>query len=207
MPKGSEQLTNARKEEIINACAKLYTTMNFKDITLKQISLETTFTRTSIYNYFQTKEEIFMALFQREYDLWTTDIRQIFEKYEVMTVDEFASALAHTLEKRECLLKLLSMNHYDMEENSRMECLVEFKVVYGKALSEVRNCLEHFFPNMTMENKQDFIFSFFPFMFGIYPYTKVTKKQKEAMMQAKVNYVYMTIYEITYAEVKRLLEV
>ena len=45
MPKGSEQLTNARKEEIINACAKLYTTMNFKDITLKQISLETTFRR------------------------------------------------------------------------------------------------------------------------------------------------------------------
>ena len=64
MPKGSEQLTNARKEEIINACAKLYTTMNFKDITLKQISLETTFTRTSIYNYFQTKEEIFLALFR-----------------------------------------------------------------------------------------------------------------------------------------------
>ena len=81
MPKGSEQLTNARKEEIINACAKLYKTMNFKDISLKQISLETTFTRTSIYNYFQTKEEIFLALFQREYDLWTADIRQIFEKY------------------------------------------------------------------------------------------------------------------------------
>ena len=54
--------------------------------TLKQISLETTFPRTSIYNYFQTKEEIFLALFQREYDLWTADIRQIFEKYEVMTV-------------------------------------------------------------------------------------------------------------------------
>ena len=121
MPKGSEQLTNARKEEIINACAKLYTTMNFKDITLKQISLETTFTRTSIYNYFQTKEEIFLALFQREYDLWTADIRQIFEKYEMMTVDEFASALAHTLEKRECLLKLLSMNHYDMESRSRLD--------------------------------------------------------------------------------------
>ncbi len=101
--------------------------MNFKDISLKQISLETTFTRTSIYNYFQTKEEIFLALFQREYDLWTADIRQIFEKYEAMTVDEFASALAHTLEKRECLLKLLSMNHYDMESRSRLDNLVEFK--------------------------------------------------------------------------------
>ena len=33
MPKGSEELTNARKEEIINACASLYETMGFKDIT------------------------------------------------------------------------------------------------------------------------------------------------------------------------------
>lgn len=35
--------TNARKEEIINACEKLYQTMSFKDITLKDIGKETTF--------------------------------------------------------------------------------------------------------------------------------------------------------------------
>ena len=58
---------------------------------------------------------------------------------------------------------------------------------------------------MTAQDKQDFIYSFFPFMFGIYPYTVVTEKQKEAMKQAKVNYVYMSIYDIAYAEVKKLL--
>lgn len=207
MPKGSKELTASRKEEIISACEKLYETMSFKEITMKEIANATSFTRTSIYNYFHTKEEIFLALLQREYVLWIDKLKQLQSNNKHMSKLDFADNLAHSLEERKNLLKLLSMNHYDMEENSRMECLVEFKVVYGKALSEVRNCLEHFFPNMTMENKQDFIFSFFPFMFGIYPYTKVTKKQKEAMMQAKVNYVYMTIYEITYAEVKRLLEV
>ena len=65
MPKGSEELTNARKEEIINACASLYETMGFKDITIRDIGAETSFTRTSIYNYFQTKEEIFLALLRR----------------------------------------------------------------------------------------------------------------------------------------------
>lgn len=205
MPKGSEQLTNARKEEIINACAKLYTTMNFKDITLKQISLETTFTRTSIYNYFQTKEEIFLALFQREYDLWTTDIRQIFEKYEVMTVDEFASALAHTLEKRECLLKLLSMNHYDMERRSRLDNLVEFKKSYGNSMAAVTHCLEKFFPKMTIHDIQDFLYVFFPFLFGIYPYTYVTEKQTEAMEEAHTEYVLLSLYEITYSCIKKLL--
>ena len=65
MPRGSKELTQSRKEEIINACAQLYETMNFKDITLKEIGKKTSFSRTSIYNYFQTKEEIFLALLQR----------------------------------------------------------------------------------------------------------------------------------------------
>ena len=61
MPKGSEELTNARKEEIIDACASLYETMGFKDVTIRDIGARTSFTRTSIYNYFQTKEEIFLV--------------------------------------------------------------------------------------------------------------------------------------------------
>lgn len=207
MPKGSEELTAARKEEIITACAELYKTMSFKDITIKEIGNATTFTRTSIYNYFQTKEEIFLALLQREYELWICRLKQIQAEHERMTGTEFADALAHSLEERKNLLKIMSMNHYDMEDNSRIERLIEFKVVYGQSLAEVRNCLDQFFPEMTVQDKQNFIFSFFPFMFGIYPYTVVTEKQREAMTQAKVNYVYMSIYEITYAEVKKLLGV
>lgn len=42
-------------------------------------------------------------------------------------------------------------------------------------------------------------------MFGICPYTVVTEKYREAMKQAQVNYVYVSIYEITFAEVKKLL--
>ena len=207
MPKGSEELTAARKEEIITACAELYKTMSFRDITIKEIGNATTFTRTSIYNYFQTKEEIFLALLQREYELWIRRLKQIRTEHEKMTGAEFADALAHSLEERKNLLKIMSMNHYDMEENSRIERLIEFKVVYGQSLAEVGNCLNKFFPEMTVQDKQDFLFSFFPFMFGIYPYTVVTEKQKAAMAQAKVNYVYMSVYEITYAEVKKLLGV
>lgn len=205
MPKGSEELTTARKDEIISACAKLYQNMSFKDITIKEIGNATSFTRTSIYNYFQTKEEIFLALLQREYELWIDKLKQIQEEHESMTKNEFAKALGHSLEERKNLLKIMSMNHYDMEENSRTERLVEFKVIYAQSLEQVRNCLDKFFTDMTVKDKQDFIYSFFPFMFGIYPYTFVTEKQKEAMAQAGVNYVHMSIYEITCTEVKKLL--
>lgn len=205
MPNGSRELAEARREEIIAACEKLYKTVSFKNITLKDIGKATTFTRTSIYNYFQTKEEIFLALLQKEYEMWIGRLRQIREGNDQMEPLEFADALAHSLEERETLLKIMSMNHYDMEENSRMERLIDFKVVYGRSLTEVKSCLDKFFVKMTLQDKQDFIYSFFPFMFGIYPYTVVTEKQKQAMERANVNYVYMSVYEIVYAEVKKLL--
>ena len=39
MPAASETLTKARREEIINACAALYETMGFREITLKDIGV------------------------------------------------------------------------------------------------------------------------------------------------------------------------
>ena len=86
MPAGSIERTNARKEEIINACEKLYHTMSFKEITLKEISRETTFSRTSIYNYFQTKEEIFLALLKREYDSWIEQLCEAMESKETIMI-------------------------------------------------------------------------------------------------------------------------
>ena len=142
MPAGSIERTNARKEEIINACEKLYQTMSFKDITLKEIGKETSFSRTSIYNYFQTKEEIFLALLKREYDSWIEQLGEAMDSKETMADDEIADVLAGTLDKHRQLLKIMSMNHYDLEENSRMELLVEFKVSYGNALKTVMKMLE-----------------------------------------------------------------
>ena len=205
MPKGSPELTSARREEIINACEKLYQTMSFKEITLRDIAGATSFTRTSIYNYFQTKEEIFLALLTREYNRWIDELTSILAR-EKMTREEFAEALARSLENRAQLLKIMSMNHYDMEENSRPENLVEMKIAYGRAMSAVRDCLKKFFPEMTAKQVDDFISNFFPFMFGIYPYTFVTEKQRAAMEEAGVNYVFLTIYEITYNCVIGLLK-
>ena len=206
MPAGSMERTNARKEEIINACEKLYQTMRFKDITLKDIGKETTFSRTSIYNYFQTKEEIFLALLKREYDLWILQLNEVIESHVSMTNDEIAHALAETLDERKQLLKIMSMNHYDLEGSSRMEMLVEFKVSYGKALKTIMAMLTKFRTDMDEEKQQEFVYSFFPFMFGIYPYTVVTEKQKEAMKQAGVNYIYSSLYNLTFNAARKMLE-
>ncbi len=205
MPKGSPQLTAARKEEIVNACERLYQTLSFKDITLKEIGNETSFSRPTIYNYFETKEEIFLALYEREYDCWNNDLEGILATHKTLTKKQVAHEIARSLEKREQLLKLLSMNNFDMEANSRQELLTTFKAAYGKSMHNVSCILKKFCPQMSALERKRFIYLFFPFMFGIYPYTAVTRKQQAAMKEANVNFNYQSIYTITYNALMRLL--
>lgn len=75
-----------------------------------------------------------------------------------------------------------------MEENSRLEKLVEFKTAYGASIRAVRGCLQRFCPETTEEEREGFVCSFFPFLFGIWPYAAVTEKQRRAMELAGVEY-------------------
>jgi len=206
MIKGTPELIAERREEIINACEQLYQSMSFKEITIKEIGKVTSFSRPTIYNYFETKEEIFLALFEREYNRWNEDLELIFQDNESLSRRQVAEKIAHTLKNREQLLKLLSMNNFDMEANSRKELLISFKNAYGKSIKNVRMILEKFCPEMGEEDRRKIIYVFFPFMFGIYPYTAVTVKQREAMIAAGVDFVYQTIYEITFSCLVQLLD-
>ena len=205
MIKGTPELIARRREEIINACEQLYQTMSFKEITLKEIGKVTSFSRPTIYNYFQTREEIFLALFKLEYDRWNEDLTAILDQNETLSKKGLAEQIARSLAGREQLLRLLSMNNYDMEANSRQEMLTSFKASYGRSMQLVRMLLEKFCPDLDKAEIQKFIYIFYPFMFGIYPYAEVTEKQKTAMEEAGVPYVYQTIYEITCSCLERLL--
>ncbi len=205
MPKGSAELVASRKDEIVKAVEKLYQTMNFKDITLKEIADLTTFTRTSIYNYFQTKEEIFLTLHKIEYERWIEDLESVINLQNAMTKDEIAQNIAHTLEKREQLLKLMSMNHFEMEANSRLEILTEFKVAYGNSIKTMKNLIKKFCPDIKENEINDFIYVLFPFIYGIYPYVAVNEKQKEAMKIANTGFIYHSVYELAFNAIRKLL--
>jgi AcrR family transcriptional regulator len=205
MKKGTPEQIALKREELINACEQLYQTMSFREITLKEIGSITSFSRPTIYNYFETKEEIFLALFKREYDRWNEQLTAVHDHNEQLSKTQLAEQIAQSLAERQQLLKLLSMNNYDMEANSRQEMLASFKQSYGESLHRMRMLLEKFCPDMNVRDIQNFIYTFFPFMFGIYPYTAVTEKQKAAMEEAGINYVYHTVYELTYGCLIRLL--
>ena len=204
MPKGSPELTEARKVEIMEACKKLYETMTFKEVNLKEIGKVTSFTRTSIYNYFESKEEIFLGIFEDEYIKWTSDLQKIIDEGELGR-EKLAKKLSESLGNRKLMLKLLAVNLYDMEENSRMERLVSFKKAYGRSRDVLAELIKKNYPGIKKKELDEFIFTFLPFLHGVHPYAFATSKQIEAMDEAGIKYLETTIEKLVYTGLLRLL--
>ena len=200
----NKETIDKRREEIMDACEKLYETMGFQNINIKVISTETSFSRPSIYNYFQTKEEIFLGLLTREYMKWNEVLKSIIRRKADMDKDTLARAIAKSMEERKTLLKISAMNLYEIEENSRAELLVEYKKVFKNSVELFDECLKKHL-GMSEEKSTQIRYAFFPYMYGIYPYSYPTDKQISAMDEVKLSHMDVTIYEMTYQFLKLIL--
>ena len=195
--KVSRAVVAQRSQDITRVCRKLYVTMALQEISLKDISSETSFLRPALYNYFQSKEEIFLAILREEYDLWAASLQDIRQQHDTMTVTDFADAVGQSLEQRTTMLKIQCMNLYEIEEHSRLEHLTAFKESYGHARDVMDDCLKAYVPDLTTEERQIFPYTFLPFMYGIYPYVYPTAWQLESMRLAGIDRPDVSIRQLT----------
>ncbi|MDO4594766.1 MAG: TetR/AcrR family transcriptional regulator, partial [Tissierellia bacterium] len=192
-----------RRKEITKALRILYERMSFGEITIKEIGQITPFGRTSIYNYYQNKEEIFLSLMTEEYNFWRNDVEKINKKND-LSKKEFVDLFSKSLQKRCILLKLLSMNLYDIEMHARDKELLIFKEAYHDMIETIRHSLVKFF-GYGKKEQDEILFSFFPFLFGIYPYTHISTKQREALNKLGIDRREFSIYELTSRFMNKIL--
>lgn len=206
MPRLSQEKSDARRAEIIDACEALYQSESYHDITMSQVASGVTFGRANIYNYFQCKDEILLALLQREHDKWTARLDELAGDAENLDDERVAEGLAQSLAERKQMLKLLAMNLYDMEQNSRLEKLVEFKRSYARAVEALQRVVARAKPSWDEKRRMRFLCSFLPFLQGIYSYAFHSEKQLDAMREAGVTPYDLDIRTATRDLVLKLLQ-
>ena len=195
MSRMSRDVVQRRPDEIVEACRQLYETHTFHEITLKDISERTSLSRPSIYNYFSTKEEIFLALLKKEYAMWADDLEAIL-RAPSMDASYFSQVMAAALDRRQMMLRIQCMDLYEIEEHSGMEALVDFKRTYARVLDLLESCLVKFFPQMDAQARERFIYTLLPFIYGLYAYVNPTQQQKAAMDECGIRYRRSSIYEM-----------
>lgn len=206
MPRISKEESAARRAEIIDACEALYQSTSYHDITMTQIAAKVSFGRANVYNYFQNKDEVLLALLQREHETWASDLSALSERGCLLGDDELAEALAKSVEARTQMLKILAMNLYNIEQNSRMEKLTEFKVVYRAAVEALKALVRARKPAWSAGRVDLFVYTFMPFLHGVYPYAFHSEKQLAAMEAAGVAQPALDVRSLVFACVQRLLQ-
>ena len=205
MPKGSPELTEKRRNEILDACERAYRARGFYGVNIKEISAETSFTRPAIYNYFATKGEILLGLLGREYEGWCARLEALVPLAPGMTREALARAMAATLEDREVLLRILNKDLFEIEEDSRVERLARFKGLYLRAVTALSDILRAWRPGLGEGDCEDFCNSFCALLFGVSPFAFHTEKQKAAMRMAGVPLREPAVCELVRKSLARLL--
>jgi AcrR family transcriptional regulator len=181
----------SRQLEILVACESLYRSMDFENITLAAIAEMTSLTRPAIYNYYKTKEEVFLDLLRREYLGWHAHLTDAFEQQQAVSREDFCKILASSLTSRIVMLKLLSIHLTSLENHCSLEKLAEFKRDCSVVFQVFQIAIQKYFPNTPQPARETFQATFFPFLFGLYPYTHLSEKQQTAaaIAQLEVNHL------------------
>jgi len=177
----SEEQKEVRISEIIAATERLYKKYSFEEITFVLIAEEANFTRSNLYKYFSSKEEIFLEFLKQDIILWRKDLVKSYKPNKSYSVEDFVSIWVRILIKHNRLLDLLSILFIYLEKNASVQSYINFKMATKHELIILTELLCGIFPNLTPEKAVEFIYLHISMAIGLYQMTNYNEVQLKAM--------------------------
>jgi len=182
----SDEQIEQRANEIVDATARLYEENRFEDITFAMIAKEADFTRSNLYRYFQTKEDIFLELMKHDIALWRKDILENFADGNP-SLHEVAEAFVELILKHRRMVKLFTILFTLLEPNASLDALTAFKQKINEEIGMVAQFLSTVLPFPSAEAAAEFLTAQSSLVIGGYPMMDLTSKQIEAMQSINMD--------------------
>lgn len=177
----SEEQIQDRIQEIVTAASLIYDSVGYEGLSFSAISEYTKFTRPNIYKYFKTKEEIILLILIKDFKSWISAINNSFKINKLYSIYEIGEIWADTLMEHVRLMELYAILYTTIEKNVSVEALSKFEKESLVIQVSLLNLVGQLFPNASKESLFNFIFSAFTLAFGLYPMTKLSELQVEAI--------------------------
>lgn len=185
-----------RKKEIINTVSKMFDKMDYQAISMKTISERISIARSSLYCYYNSKEEIMLDILKEDYLLFLNElIKAIKEKKDL------ANKITKIYLDHIKLLKIISVYLTDIETHCSLESLISFKADFVKPFEDLYNTFISSYPNTSTSEIQTIINSLLMLTHGLYPMIYPTECQIKAMKAVKMAYA-TNPYEYCYNYLK-----
>ena len=184
----TKEQKDIRINEIIEAAIKQYNELPYEKITLASISKELSFSRVNLYKYFKTKEEIFLKIIEFDLFKWVDKLKLIFAGQPSKDLESFAYKFSSSLYSQKRMVQLLSILFTELEKNTSIEKLAEFKVKYIGLYQEIFFVLKEQLTMLSDDNILEFMSIFSAFAIGLYPSSRLSENQNKAIELAGIEF-------------------
>ena len=117
-----------RERAILDAARALGAQRSVREVTLTEIAAAVGLHKSAMLRYFETREQIFLAITADGWQEWSTDLRQRLADLPQRTPGEIAAAIANSLVTRPLFCDLLAQAPLNLERNVSLDSAYQYKV-------------------------------------------------------------------------------
>ncbi len=181
----SREQVEHRTNEVLDAAARLFRSVPYDGVTLQMIAKEAGFTRSNLYRYFATKEEIFLFLYLADIRVWVKDVSESVGAN--LTPDAFAAVWTEITCRHRRLLELTPLLTLTLERNASEELYRDTKIAFADVLEVLTRVISKALPALEPNRIGEFIKFFQALVSGAWPMSKHTETQRRTLEELGMN--------------------
>ena len=175
-----------RLAAILNSAGKLFEEQAFESVTMRQIAESAGLGKASLYHYFQTKEEVFLALSVRETDRWLEDFTDRMGRMRKPTPERVARLIADLAMDHSRFSRLIAIMSVVLERNVPFEKLKEFKLQLLERFQAIGAVLSQAFPEFDEAKIHRILLHYHVSIAGLWPIAHPNEELKKVLQDPQL---------------------
>jgi len=179
-----------RKQQILKAAASLFAASGFEQISMAEVAQNAGIAKGTVYLYFKTKEDLFLALLDNAFESWFADLQQ---RLPTLTscetparIEAFGLTLAESLQGHTVLLGLLPILHPILEQNVPYSAVLEFKQHLRAHLLSSGQQIENYFAFMRPGQGAELLLSAYSALIGLLSMTQPSEIARRVLQEPEM---------------------
>lgn len=141
-----------RRETLLAAAADLFDAEGPQGAGLNAIAARAGFTKSNVYRYFESREDVLLSLFLAELEQFIPDLEQRFSRIAPGDLDAIAAAIAAAFIARPRLASLSAIVSTTLEQNISEQAVMTLKRGMGTLLQRAAALLNARLPGSTLDD-------------------------------------------------------
>jgi TetR/AcrR family transcriptional regulator len=141
-----------RRDAILAAAAALFDAEGQHGAGLNAIATKAGFTKSNVYRYFESREEVLMSLFLSELESFVADFETAVAACPVGDIDALATASAHCFLAHPRFCALVAILTSVLEQNVSVEKIIELKRAVTGFTGRIASAVSVQLPQATLED-------------------------------------------------------